>query len=191
MRTHVRPGPTTTQQDALLSRTSADEAGGPAPGPASAPSASRAADLAHALRFAPRLADVPERAPDEPAVQRRAAGVVQRAAPASAAGLPGALKAGVENLSGVSLDHVRVHYGSPRPAQLHALAYTQGSEIHVAPGQEKHLPHEAWHAAQQAQGRVQATARLGSVGLNDDAGLEREADVMGAKAQVRGTAGGS
>lgn len=97
-------------------------------------------------------------------------------------GLPDGLKAGVESLSGVGLDDVKVHYGSDKPAELSALAYTQGSEIHVAPGQERHLPHEAWHVAQQKQGRVPAISQVNGVALNDDPGLENEADVMGNKA---------
>jgi len=97
-------------------------------------------------------------------------------------GLPDQLKTGVESLSGVSLDSVKVHYNSAKPAQLNALAYAQGSDIHVAPGQEKHLPHEAWHVAQQSQGRVQPTMQTKGVAINDDSGLEHEADVMGAKA---------
>lgn len=98
-------------------------------------------------------------------------------------GLPDALKTGVENLSGYSLDDVRVHYNSAQPAQLQAHAYAQGTDIHLAPGQEKHLPHEAWHVVQQKQGRVQATRQLkGAVPVNDDAGLEQEADVMGSRA---------
>jgi hypothetical protein len=97
-------------------------------------------------------------------------------------GLPDQLKTGVESLSGVSLDSVKVHYNSAKPAQLNALAYAQGSDIHVGPGQEKHLPHEAWHVAQQSQGRVQPTMQTKGVAINDDSGLEHEADVMGAKA---------
>lgn len=98
-------------------------------------------------------------------------------------GLPDNLKSGIESLSGMSLDHVKVHYNSAQPAQLNAHAYAQGSEIHVAPGQEQHLPHEAWHVVQQAQGRVQPTMQMKEgVPVNDDAGLEHEADVMGAKA---------
>ena len=66
---------------------------------------------------------------------------------------------------------------------LNALAYAQGSDIHVAPGQEQHLPHEAWHIVQQAQGRVKPTMQMKhGVPGNDDAGLEHQADVMGAKA---------
>lgn len=98
-------------------------------------------------------------------------------------GLPDNLKAGIESLSGISMDNVRVHYNSSQPAQLQAHAYAQGTDIHVAPGQEKHLPHEAWHVVQQAQGRVRPTMQMkGGVPVNDDAGLEREADVMGEKA---------
>lgn len=98
-------------------------------------------------------------------------------------GLPDNLKSGVESLSGFSMDDVKVHYNSSQPAQLNALAYAQGTDIHVAPGQEQHLPHEAWHVAQQKQGRVKATKQMKeSVPVNDDAGLEHEADVMGAKA---------
>lgn len=97
-------------------------------------------------------------------------------------GLPDNLKSGVENLSGMSMDHVKVHYNSDKPAQLSALAYAQGSDIHVGAGQEKHLPHEAWHVVQQMQGRVQPTLQMQGVDVNDDNALESEADVMGAKA---------
>ncbi len=98
-------------------------------------------------------------------------------------GLPDNLKSGIENLSGMSMDNVKVHYNSDQPAQLNALAYAQGSDIHLAPGQEQHLPHEAWHVVQQAQGRVQPTMQMKEGMLvNDDKGLEHEADVMGAKA---------
>lgn len=97
-------------------------------------------------------------------------------------GLPDNLKAGVENLSGLSMDDVKVHYNSDKPAHVGALAYTQGEDIHVAPGQEKHLPHEAWHVVQQVQGRVKPTMQLKGVQVNDDAGLEKEADKMGVKA---------
>lgn len=98
-------------------------------------------------------------------------------------GLPDNLKSGIENLSGMSMDHVKVHYNSDKPAQLQAHAYAQGSEIHVAPGQEQHLPHEAWHVVQQAQGRVRPTVQMkGNVPINDDVGLEAEADLMGGRA---------
>ena len=101
-------------------------------------------------------------------------------------GLPDNLKAGIENISGVSLDNVNVHHNSAKPAQLQALAYTQGTDIHVGPGQEEHLPHEAWHVVQQDQGRVKPTMRAEGVAINDDEGLERVADVMGREAVAHG-----
>lgn len=98
-------------------------------------------------------------------------------------GLPDNLKSGVENLSGISMDDVTVHYNSSKPTQLQALAYAQGSDIHIAPGQEQHLPHEAWHVVQQKQGRVQPTMQMKEgVAVNDDKSLENEADMMGGKA---------
>lgn len=98
-------------------------------------------------------------------------------------GLPNNLKDGIESLSGYSMDDVTVHYNSSQPAQLNAHAFAQGSDIHVASGQEKHLPHEAWHVVQQKQGRVESTRQMkGNININDDVTLENEADVMGEKA---------
>jgi len=98
-------------------------------------------------------------------------------------GMPDNLKSGIESLSGFSMDDVRVHYNSSKPATVQALAYTQGTDIHVAPGQEKHLPHEAWHVAQQMAGRVSPTTNINGMPVNDNAGLEHEADVMGERAE--------
>ncbi|ASS48207.1 MAG: hypothetical protein CHH17_05540 [Candidatus Fluviicola riflensis] len=111
--------------------------------------------------------------------------IIQRQA--NTTGMPDNLKSGIENLSGYSMSDVKVHYNSDKPAQLNAHAYAQGTQIHLASGQEKHLPHEAWHVVQQKQGRVKPTMQLkGKVAINDDAGLENEADVMGAKALTTG-----
>ncbi|MBQ20003.1 MAG: hypothetical protein CMD31_04550 [Flavobacteriales bacterium] len=98
-------------------------------------------------------------------------------------GMPDNLKSGIENLSGMDMSDVKVHYNSALPAQLQAHAFAQGNQIHIASGQERHLPHEAWHVVQQKQGRVAPTKQLkGKVNINDDTGLEKEADVMGSKA---------
>ncbi len=97
-------------------------------------------------------------------------------------GMSDGLKAGIENLSGVDVSDVRVHYNSSKPAQMNAHAYAQGTNIHVASGQEQHVPHEAWHTVQQKQGRVQANTTVGGAAVNDNPGLEAEADRMGAKA---------
>lgn len=112
--------------------------------------------------------------PDTPPIQRKK----------NNTGLPDQLKTGIEHLSGYSMDDVQVHFNSSKPAQLQAHAYAQGTDIHLGPGQERHLPHEAWHVVQQKQGRVRPTMQLkGKVDVNDDAGLEREADVMGEEAR--------
>ncbi|THD35601.1 MAG: DUF4157 domain-containing protein [Sphingomonas sp.] len=110
--------------------------------------------------------------------------------PPNRTGLPDDLKRGIEALSGVSMDAVRVHRDSHRPGQIQAEAFAQGTTIHLAPGRDHHLPHEAWHIVQQAQGRVRPTMRLGpGVPANNDAALEREADVMGRRAlNMRATA---
>jgi hypothetical protein len=108
--------------------------------------------------------------------------------PARSGGLPAQLRMGIEALSGFDLSEVRVHRNSSQPAHLNALAFARGNEVHLAPGQESHLPHEAWHLVQQRQGRVRATTRLAGVSVNDDEALEREADAMGVRAHAAGQA---
>jgi hypothetical protein len=122
-----------------------------------------------------------------PTLQRKAdpatTGDGNRKRPQNRTGLPDALKTGIESISGLVMDDVRVHYNSSKPVALKALAYAQGTDIHVGPGQERHLPHEAWHVVQQKQGRVKPTLQMkGGVPINDNQGLEHEADRMGAKA---------
>lgn len=105
-------------------------------------------------------------------------------------GLPAQLQANIEQLSGFSMDQVKVHYNSSKPQGLNARAYAQGTDIHLASGEEKHLPHEAWHVVQQMQGRVKATTQMnGNVNINDNSALEKEADKMGEKA-ISGAIGG-
>lgn len=118
------------------------------------------------------------------ASSRHAEGYVLQRMASNGAGreLPDGLRSGVESLSGQSMAGVRVHYNSPAPAQLQALAYAKGNDIHLGPGQAKHLPHEAWHVAQQKQGRVKPTTSVGGQAVNDSGALEREADVMGGRA---------
>lgn len=91
-------------------------------------------------------------------------------------GIPLHIKNIAEQRSGLSFDDVRVHYNSSKPAQLQALTYTQGNEVYIGPGQEKHLMHELGHVVQQKQGRVRANKTISGMPLNDEARLEREAD---------------
>lgn len=81
-----------------------------------------------------------------------------------------------EKQAGMSLADVRVHYNSGKPAEVGALAYTQGTHIYIGPGQERHLPHELGHVVQQKEGKVQATTIVNGYQVNDDPVLEREAD---------------
>ncbi len=100
-------------------------------------------------------------------------------------GLPDDLKSGMEALSGRSLDHVKVHYNSSKPASVQAHAYAQGADIHLGSGQEMHLPHELGHVVQQMEGRVQPTTQVAGIAVNDNPGLENEATVMGERALQR------
>lgn len=119
-----------------------------------------------------------------PAVASRVGRFEGAAAPATAmaSALPEPLKTTLEAMSRLSLADVRVHRDSPSPALMSSVAFADGNDIHLAPGEERHLPHEAWHVVQQKQGRVRATGQYRGVGVNDDRALEREADTMAARA---------
>ncbi|MEM9541817.1 MAG: DUF4157 domain-containing protein [Cyanobacteria bacterium P01_E01_bin.42] len=119
---------------------------------------------------------------DSGIVQRESVEGASEASQPNQTGLPDRLKTGIENMSGFDLSGVRVNYNSPKPAQVNAHAYTQGKAIEVAPRQEQHLPHEAWHVVQQMQGRVRPTTEINGHSVNDDRHLEQEADVMGRRA---------
>lgn len=96
-------------------------------------------------------------------------------------GIPTQLKERMEQSTGLSFDDVRVHYNSALPARLDALAYTQGNQVEIGPGQERHLPHELGHVVQQKLGAVRANATHSSgVALNTDPALEHQADEIGA-----------
>ena len=97
--------------------------------------------------------------------------------------LPDKLKEGIEGLSGESLDNLKVHYNSNEPAQFKSHSDTKDTSIHLAPGQEKNLPHEPWRVVQQTEGIVQPKMQLKEE-VNDDKELEQEADKMGSDAIV-------
>ena len=115
-------------------------------------------------------------------VQRMAAAQVpvQAKREPNRTGMPDGLKAGIESLSGLDMSDVRVHANSDRPARLNALAYTQGNQIYLGSGQEKHLPHEAWHVVQQKDRRVCPELSIHGQALNKDESLEKEADAKAA-----------
>lgn len=97
-------------------------------------------------------------------------------------GIPDQIKRRFEDTSGFSFDDVQIHYHSDRPSKLQALAYTQGNQVYIGPGQERHLPHELGHVIQQKKGMVKANLSINGLPVNDDPALERDADAMPKKA---------
>lgn len=117
-------------------------------------------------------------------------------------GLPGPVLAKLSRAFGADFSQVRVHVDSPEAEAKHARAYTQGLDIHFAPGQydpesqsgQELIAHELAHVVQQASGRVSASgqAKGKAAGVNDDVALEREADGLGeraARGEIVGAAG--
>ena len=113
-----------------------------------------------------------EQPAQKPAAQRRSGQTAGRA-------LPQRLRGPLEAAAAVDLSAVRVHRNSPLPRRLGARAFSRGLEVHLGPGQERHLEHEAWHVVQQVTGRVRPTAHVHGQPMNDDARLEAEADAAG------------
>jgi hypothetical protein len=99
---------------------------------------------------------------------------------------PEEVRGKMETAFGADFSSVRIHEG-PNAEAVGALAYTQGTDIHFAPGQyqpgaqagQELLGHELTHVVQQSQGRVRATRQAKGVDINDDAPLQREAAEMG------------
>jgi hypothetical protein len=104
--------------------------------------------------------------------------------------LPQEIQTKMESAFNTDFSDVRVHSNSGKARMVGALAYTQGSSVHFAPGQynpksqsgQRILGHELAHVMQQREGRVQPNTRRKGVAVNDQTALEKEADDMGAKA---------
>lgn len=104
--------------------------------------------------------------------------------------LPEDVRRKMERAFGADFSEVRIHEADGAATAVGAKAFTQGSEIHFAPGEYdpgstlglELLGHELAHVVQQAQGRVAATGERGGLPASDDSWLEHEADQMGARA---------
>ena len=102
--------------------------------------------------------------------------------------LPANVRQKMESFFGASFSDVRVHVG-PQASSIGALAFTQGSHIHFAPGQynpssqhgQQILGHELAHVLQQRSGRVKNPFGAG-VAVVQDRRLEAEADAIGMRA---------
>ena len=125
---------------------------------------------------------------EEEGMQMKAAEPVQEQK--NETGIPNEVKQKMEDSFGTDFSDVRVRPESSQAPEVGALAYTQGTDIHFAPGQFKPetsagqqlIGHELTHVIQQAEGRVQPTIEIGGMPVNDNEGLEHEADVLGAQA---------
>ncbi len=102
----------------------------------------------------------------------------------SASKLPEQVREKMEGAVKMDLKDVKVHANSEKAVEAGALAYSQGNEIHFAPGQydpnskkgQELIGHELAHTKQQAEGRVKATGQVAGMALNSQDHLEKEAD---------------
>ncbi|WP_299486234.1 DUF4157 domain-containing protein [Acaryochloris sp. IP29b_bin.137] len=124
--------------------------------------------------------------PDHTSLQRTA--VIQTSSNGGRA-IPTPVRAKMERAFNTSFANVKVHEGR-QAKSVGAIAYTQGHNIHFAPGHfnpntssgQALLGHELAHVVQQRQGRVKPTGSVNGLPLNDNPALEREADELGKKA---------
>lgn len=108
----------------------------------------------------------------------------------SSKSMPDSLTSKMENSFGTDFKDVNVHTNSESATNIGALAYTQGSDIHFAPGQynpdsktgQELIGHELTHVVQQKSGRVNGTQNKGGFNINTEQSLENEADNMGRRA---------
>ncbi len=104
--------------------------------------------------------------------------------------LPAPVRTKMENSFGTNFSDVKIHPDSAQAKGIGALAFTQGNNIHLAPGQynpqnssgQALLGHELTHVVQQRAGRVPVPHQSKGARINADPALETEADILGAKA---------
>jgi hypothetical protein len=105
-------------------------------------------------------------------------------------GLPDEVKTNMETGFNTDFSDVRIHLNSQDALKINAMAYTQGHDIHFAPGRfnlgtsegQQILGHELAHVVQQQKGRVKPTGAVAGMPVNDSPELEKEADIAGLKA---------
>ena len=138
----------------------------------------------------------PEEEPEQMKSEQNAQTSIQRqpnpaaTSPGAGNSMPKALRAKMENSFATDFSNVNIHTESAQAKSIGALAYTQGNNIHFAPGQynpdsrsgQSLLGHELTHVVQQRAGRVPVPHQSKGAPINADLALEKEADDMGAKA---------
>lgn len=103
--------------------------------------------------------------------------------------LPEPLRKKMETAFHADFSDVRVHPAATSADSLSALAFTQGRDIHFAPGKynpaslegQKLIGHELAHVVQQRSGKV-AAPFSGVAPVNEEPALEAQADAWGEKA---------
>ena len=124
----------------------------------------------------------------KPDSKSKAYTAIQRKTPTSG-GMPVDLLINMSQSLGADFSEVNIHRDSQSATDAGALAYTQGNDVHFAPGQydpesasgQELIGHELTHVIQQREGRVRANNEVNGMPLNDDKGLEKEADEGGMK----------
>jgi hypothetical protein len=160
----------------------------PRPAPMPQPVAQRAT-MPRGAVFPPLRPVVPQRQQNQPVIQRFGAGTAMRlpdamqTAASRSIGHPlqPAVRQMMESLFRTSFADVRVHVG-PHVTAIGATSYTQGSNIHFAPGQygpehgagRQRLAYELAHVVQQKAGRVRNPFGSG-LAIVQDPRLEAEA----------------
>ncbi len=104
--------------------------------------------------------------------------------------MPAKVQSKMENSLEEDFSNVTIHKNSESATAMGAQAYAQGNNVHFAPGKynpettkgQELLGHELTHVKQQRAGKVKPTKQTERFALNDDQGLENEAEKMGAQA---------
>jgi hypothetical protein len=104
--------------------------------------------------------------------------------------LPKEVQVKLENSFGQDFSNVSIQKNSNRATELNARAFTQGEQIHFAPGEfntntnvgRNLLGHEITHVVQQRSGVVKPTSMISKgIEINENKSLEQEADILGRK----------
>ena len=111
----------------------------------------------------PGAASGPEGGPLDTATAERIQSASGRGAP-----LDGSIRPAIESAFGADFGGVGIHADSPLPAQVGAIAFTHGNDVHFAPGQYQPdtpaglhvLSHELAHVVQQGGAPVSRLHRL-------------------------------
>ncbi len=110
-------------------------------------------------------------------------------------GLPNSLNNQMESAFNADFSNVSIHKNSQKAKEIGAYAFTQGNDIHFAPGQyqpftpkgQELIGHELTHVVQQSESTVSPTSEVNGMPVNDNKALEQEADTKGKKATKNNT----